>query len=290
MTALFVTKLLQEWLRRCVGLKVLIDLGGCMRVMVLLAAATTFVVSTLFGGCAINNALGLAPSDLDLQNDGSDVAQSKLVQQSEVVYERGSIRRPGADPLLIAAELHVASIDDVSAAAWSDDAYNYLSNSDEAAAVLEHPAVGFDQFAHSSTGEAVLLGSGLGLGMVGGAIAWFVPTKVTDGINRKEQGELQLAVGGGIFAGVVLGIISSAAYTYIVPAMSTPFATPIYRKAARAFNEELEQRVVAAGPQGDAPAPHVHDAPLVSQPEASSPPQAPSEPAPVEVPVPASAP
>lgn len=204
------------------------------------------------GGCAFN-ALGRGPSDLELQNDGSDAAQSELMRQYEVVYDRGIIRRPGADPAAVAADIHVAAVDDVSSPAWSDDAFNYLSTSDAAAEVMEHPAVGFDQFAHSGTGETVIIGTGIGVGIVAGAISWFVPTTVADGISDKEQSELYFATSGGFFAGITLGIIVAAAWTYIMPAMSTPFATPLYRKAARTFNDELEERVVEAGPEGDAP-------------------------------------
>ena len=231
-------------------------------------------------GCAIN-ALGRGPGEMDLQNDGSDDAQSDLVRKYEVVYDRGFIRRPGADPAAVAAEIHVGAVDDVSAPAWSDDAFNYLSSSDAAAAIMESPSVGFDQFAHSGTGETVIIGTGIGAGIVGGAITWFIPTTVADGINASEQAELFYAVGGGFGAGFTLGVIVAAAYTYIVPAVSTPFATPLYRKAARAFNDDLEDSIVDAAPHGDPPA-----APEPSEPAPATTEPAPSTDTPTPVPTP----
>ncbi len=243
---------------------------------------------SFFGGCAFS-ALGRGPADVELQNDGSDAAQAELMQAYGVVYERGLIRRPGADPAAVAADIHVSRVDDVSSPAWSDDAFNYLSTSDDAAAVLEHPAVGFDQFAHSGTGEVVIIGSGMSIGLVAGAISWFVPTTVADGIDADEQSQLYLATSGGFLAGISLGVIVAAAYTYLVPAVSVPFATPLYRKAARAFNDELEERVVDAGPQGDAPElPDASDeaapADAVPAPEAKAPFE--GAPRPVETPTP----
>ena len=263
-----------------------------MRAMAVLVLA----MGPVAGGCAVSS-LGRGPADLELQNDGSDEAQAALVRQYEVVYDRGIIRRPGADPAAVAADIHLPRVDDVSSPAWSDDAYNYLSTSDDAAVVLEHPAVGFDQFAHSGTGEVVILGSGMGIGMVAGALSWFVPTTVADGIDEREQNELYLAVSGGFFAGITLGVIVSAAWTYIVPAISQPFATPMYRKATRAFNDELEERVVEQSPHGDAPPEHDehdgleghghgeggHDDDAAAAPEAATPPFE-GAPRPVETP------
>ena len=183
------------------------------------AIALLLLVGSSLSGCAFS-ALGRGPADLELQNDGSDHAQADLVRAYEVVYDRGIIRRPGADPALVGADIHVDNLTDVASPAWSDDAFNYLSTSDDAAIVMEHPAIAFDQFAHSGTGEVVIMGTSMGVGLVAGAITWFVPTTVADGIDDKETSELYLATSGGFFAGVTLGVILAAAYTYIVPAVS----------------------------------------------------------------------
>lgn len=233
--------------------------------------------AALASGCAFT-ALGRGPTDMDLENDGSDDAQSDLVRKYEVVYDRGVFRRPGADPAAVAAEIHVSHVDDVSAPAWSDDAFNYLSTSDAAAEIMEDPSVGFDQFAHSGTGETVIIGTGIGAGIVGGAITWFIPTTVADGINETEQAELFYAVTGGFSAGITLGVIVAAAYTYIVPAVSTPFATPLYRKAARAFSEDLEDTIIDSAPHGDPPSLPEPDA------ESAAPTPTPDAPKPVETP------
>jgi hypothetical protein len=202
------------------------------------------------GGCAFH-ALGRAPDDLDLQNDGSAAAQSQLYRTYEVVYDNGLIRRPGADPARVAADIHVPKVDDVSTRAWSDDAFNYLSTSDAAAELMEDPAVAFDEFAHSGNGELVLIGLGIGAGLVGGGVTWFVPTTVRDGVSDEEMSQLYLDVSAGFFAGATLGLLVSAAYTYIVPAVTTPLAAPKYRAAARAFNDDLDARITAASPHAD---------------------------------------
>ncbi len=255
-----------------------------MRSLALFGLLTSSIaLSVGTSGCAFN-ALGRGPGEMDLENDGSDDAQSELVRKYEVVYDRGVFRRPGADPAAVAAEIHVSHVDDVSAPAWSDDAFNYLSSSDDAAEIMEDPSVGFDQFAHSGTGETVIIGTGIGAGIVGGAITWFIPTTVADGINENEQAELFYAVTGGFSAGITLGVIVAAAYTYIVPAVSTPFATPLYRKAARVFNDDVEDSIVEAAPHGDPPtAPGPDDAqPSPPEPEATS--NSTETPKPVETP------
>ena len=206
------------------------------------------VVTALFSpGCAINT-LGRGPDDVDLKNDGSEEAQAGIYRNYEVVYERGVLRRPGADPAAVAADIHVRSVDDVSSPAWSDAAYNYLSSSDDAAAVLEHPAVAFDEFAHSGNGELVILGLGAGSGLIGGAVTWFVPTTVRDGVSPEETNQLMLDASAGLVAGAGLGLVVAAAYTYIVPAVTTPLAAAQYRAAVRAFNDELDERIVDGAP------------------------------------------
>ena len=219
--------------------------SSCSSLLVALVVA----IAALGPGCALNT-LGRGPDDLDLKNDGSDEAQPALYRNYEVVYERGILRRPGADPDAVAADIHVDAVDDVSSPAWSDAAYNYLSASDDAAAVLEHPAVAFDEFAHSGNGELVILGLGAGTGLIGGAISWFVPTTVRDGVSAAETNQLALDASAGLFAGMGLGLVVAAAYTYIVPAVTTPMAATQYRAAVRAFNDELDERIAAAGPDG----------------------------------------
>lgn len=243
--------------------------------LLLLAAVAT-------SGCAIS-ALGRGPGEIDLQNNGSDDAQNELLRKYEVVYDRGTLRRPGADPVEVGKEINVDNLADVSARAWSDDAFNYLSTSDAAGEVLEDPSIGFDQFAHSGTGEIVIIGTGIGAGIVAGGITWFIPTTVADGISADEQIQLSYAVTGGFSAGAALGFLVAAAYTYIVPAVSTPFATPLYRKAARAFNEDLEDRIVEGGPSGDPPS---LPTPTTETPTETPPPAAtsPDAPKPVETP------
>jgi hypothetical protein len=209
--------------------------------------AVVLAVGAVAPGCAINT-LGRGPDDIDLKNDGSDEAQAALYRNYEVVYERGMLRRPGADPVAVAADIHVRSVDDVSSPAWSDAAYNYLSVSDDAAEVLEHPSVAFDEFAHSGNGELVIIGVGAGTGLIGGAIAWFVPTTVRDGLSAEETNQLALDASAGLMAGFGLGVVVAAAYTYIVPAVTTPMAASQYRAAVRAFNDDLDERIAGGGP------------------------------------------
>lgn len=204
--------------------------------------------------CAPFNALGRGPAEVDLQNDGSDEAQSALARSYEVVYERGAIRRPGADPIQVAADIHVSRVDDVAAPAWSDDAYNYLSSSETAVEIMDDPAIAFDQFAHSGAGELLSIGTGFSVGIIVGGLTWFIPTRVADGVSSDEQVGLITSVMAGAGGGAIVGGVFAAAYAYIVPSISTPMATPLYRKAVRAFNQDLEEAIVDSEPDGDAPA------------------------------------
>ena len=225
------------------------------RSIALLCTAAALLSSSV--GC-VTTTLGQGPADQDLQNDGSVEAQLELFRDYEVVYDQRTFRRPGADPAVVAQEVH-APVDRVQATAWSDDAFNYLSSSTSAAEVLEDPAVAFDGFAHSGMGETVLIGVGIGGGLMAGSIAWFSATTVRDGVSDVEANDLATSAFAGLGVGGFLGLIVAGAYTYIVPSVSTPFAVPLYRKAARAFNEDLEDRVLAAAPAGDAP-PEADDA------------------------------
>jgi hypothetical protein len=202
-------------------------------------------------GC-VTTGLGQGPTDQDLENDGSVEQQLEMFRTYEVTYDTGTFRRPGADPAAVSEVIH-KKVDSVAAVAWSDDAFNYLSSSPRAAEVMEDPAVAFDAFAHSGMGETVLVGTGFGGGLAAGAIAWFINTTVRDGVNDVEMTDLWTTSSTGFFLGGFLGIIVAGAYTYIVPNVSTPFAVPLYRKAARAFNEDLEDRVLAGAPAGDPP-------------------------------------
>jgi hypothetical protein len=248
-----------------------------------LAAGASLATSA----CAPFNALGRGPAEVDLQNDGSDEAQSALARSYEVVYERGVIRRPGADPIQVAADIHVSRVDDVAAPAWSDDAYNYLSSSDTAVEIMDDPAIAFDQFAHSGAGELLSIGTGFSVGIIVGGLTWFIPTRVADGVSADEQVGLITSVMAGAGGGAIVGGVFSAAYAYIVPSVSTPMATPLYRKAVRAFNQDLEEAIVESEPDGDAPsAPEPTAAPEAA--ESASTPTAPpaSNPPPTETPAP----
>jgi hypothetical protein len=222
-------------------------------------------------GC-VTTGLGQGPTDQDLENDGSVEQQLELFRTYEVSYDTGTFRRPGADPAAVSEVIH-KKVDSVAAVAWSDDAFNYLSSSPRAAEVMEDPAVAFDAFAHSGMGETVLVGTGFGGGLAAGAIAWFINTTVRDGVNDVEMTDLWTTSSTGFFLGGFLGIIVAGAYTYIVPNVSTPFAVPLYRKAARAFNEDLEDRVLAGAPAGDPPPddiePGADDAPAAAAEEGS---------------------
>jgi len=201
----------------------------------------------------VTTAIGRGPTERDLENDGGTEVQLDLYRAYEVTYEQSTFKRPGADPAAVAKEAGLQHVDSVMAAAWGDDAYNYVSSSRRAAEVMEHPAIAFDGFAHSGMGETVLVGVGFGGGMVTGAVAWFAATTVRDGITEAEFADLYVTSSTGLLIGGTLGVIIAAAYTYIVPNVSTPFAVPFYRKAAQVFNEDLEDRIIRNSPHGDAP-------------------------------------
>lgn len=270
------------------------------RTIALLCTAAAVVSSSV--GC-VTTTMGQAPTDQDLHNDGSVDEQLDLFRAYEVVYDQGNFHRPGADPEAVAKEVHLSRVDSVQAVAWSDDSFNYLSSSPRAADVLEDPAVAFDGFAHSGMGETVLIGVGFGGGLMAGSIAWFSATTVRDGVSDAEVSDLYTSAFAGLGVGGFLGLIVAGAYTYIVPSVSTPFAVPLYRKAARAFNEDLEDRVLQAGPAGDAPpdpetdegddvdgdtdgSDDTAEAPAVDAPAAANPappaPAAPATPTPIE--------
>lgn len=223
-----------------------------VRLVPTLSVALCLAVSGLSSVGCVTTAMGQGPAEQDLINDGSVEEQLELFRAYEVTYDSHTFRRPGADPAAVGAEIH-RGVDSVSATAWSDDAFNYLSSSQRAAEVMEDPAVAFDAFAHSGMGETVLLGVGLGGGMATGAIAWFINTTVRDGVSDVETSDLITSTATGFGLGGFLGLIIAGAYTYIVPAVSAPFAVPLYRQAARAFNEDLEDRVIDNAPAGDPP-------------------------------------
>ncbi len=198
-------------------------------------------LASLAGCTTMSAGLGQGPTMQDLENDGASEQQLALYRRYEVVYDSGTFRRPG--PTGTSNQ----------AAAWSDEAFNYLSSSERAGALMESPAIAFDTFAHSGKGETVLLGTGLTGGLATGAIAWFIQTTVRDGVNDAEFSDLWTTAGTGLLLGGFLGVIVAGAYTYIVPNVSAPFAVPVYRQAARAFNEDLEEGILEASPAGDAP-------------------------------------
>ena len=198
-------------------------------------------LASLAGCTTMSAGLGQGPTMQDLENDGASEQQLALYRRYEVVYDSGTFRRPGP----------TGSSNQV--AAWSDEAFNYLSSSDRAGELMESPAIAFDTFAHSGKGETVLLGTGLTGGLATGAIAWFIQTTVRDGVSEAEFSDLWTTAGTGLLLGGFLGVIVAGAYTYIVPNVSAPFAVPVYRQAARAFNEDLEEGIVEASPAGDAP-------------------------------------
>ncbi len=214
--------------------------------------ALALVGTVMSTGC-VTTVLGQGPTDQDLANNGDVNEQLDLYRNYEVVYERGQLKRPGADPAAVAAEAQLSHIDAVAAPAYSDDAFNYLSSSKAAAEYMDHPAVAFDGFARSGMGETVILGVSVGGGIVAGGVAWFVNTTVRDGISAQEYADLSVSTGSGIFLGTLMGVIVAGAYTYIIPAISSPLAVPLYRKAASTFNEDLEDRILEGAPPGDPP-------------------------------------
>lgn len=216
------------------------------------AAVAVVVSSSSLTGC-VTTAMGRSPTDHDLRNDGSPEAQDGLFRTYEVVYDEHVFRRPGVAPEVVAQELHLEAVDDVAAVAWSDDAFNYLSSSPDAADLMEHPAVSFDAFAHSGQGQTAIVGVGIGAGVIAGGVSWFARTTLRDGMSTNETNDLWITTAGGLVVGTVLGALVASAYSYIVPAVSSPLATPLYRQAARAFNEDLEDRLLEASPTGDAP-------------------------------------
>lgn len=256
------------------------------------AAVAVVVSSSALTGC-VTTALGRSPTDHDLRNDGSPEAQDGLFRTYEVVYDDHVFRRPGVAPEVVAQELHLEAVDEVAAVAWSDDAFNYLASSPDAADLMEHPAVSFDAFAHSGQGQTAIVGVGIGAGVIAGGVSWFARTTLRDGITTDETNDLWVTTAGGLVVGTVLGALVSSAYSYIVPAISTPLATPLYRQAAQAFNEDLEERLLDGAPAGDAP-PDADDDEAVQDDDAPAPEaapdaaEAPATPAaPVPVPVPA---
>jgi hypothetical protein len=231
-------------------------------------AAMVAVAMTMMVGCV--HTLGRPPTEADLQNDGTLEAQDELYKRYSVTLERGLIKRPGASPELVQNIDKLVDIDFVDAPAWSDDAYNYLSTTEDGAEALETPAVAFDQFNNNGVAPALLLGVGAAVGLVGGVTTWFIPTTLRDGINNTEIASLTLLGAGGMGAGIVLGALLAGTYGLLGPALSGPLATPAYRVAVRAFNDDLEARI-AAGATGveataqEAPTPAPTPTPVVEE-------------------------
>jgi hypothetical protein len=212
--------------------------------MRILLTATTLVLLT---GCGTWS-IGRGPADIDLVNDGSTEQQKKLRDSYELKYERGMIERPGGDKDEIAKEIG-ESVAETKTPAYSENAADYLGSSDIASDATDTAVVGFDRFAHSNvpslgiTGGCVLVGAAIG-------IASTVPN--TTGFDAGTFSVISEGAFGGAVGGLFLAVPIEFIYSLSVPLLSSALASADYKKGVRAFNKDLELRILKAGKKPDA--------------------------------------
>jgi hypothetical protein len=208
------------------------------------------VLAILFSlGCATNHQkIGKPPTDDALQNDGTPQARDNLRKKHQRVFEDGSFWRQGK-----------------SAEAHTDEAYNYLSTSDEAKELLDGPIPKVDALLSRNDSVAVAIGAlfGVVLGTSGAIVlstAQFASNPTVGNADFVTSG-LMSGVLGSLFSGAVFALVSlSVSYFVVVPVMGT-MAADDYREAAQAFNADLDARIMAAGPHENTVAPTGEETP-----------------------------
>jgi hypothetical protein len=234
-----------------------------MRALATLVSLSLSVLTSV--GCGTLS-IGRGPTDLDLRNDGSAEAQQALQKKYALAYRPFSIERPGASTDEVAAEIQ-ERVAEVRTAAWSDEAADYLATSVAAEELIDTTPVSFDRFAHGPVPTtmlfvgSVLVGSGLGM-----ASAVNVGSVNGGTVADVSWGALNGAVGGMFFA-VPLMIV----YQLTIPLLSASLASSDYKRAVRAFNKDLEVRIVNSA-EAHKPAPEVTAPAPLSTPAAQPPP------------------
>lgn len=225
----------------------------------LIAVVTVVALS----GC-VTSGLGRPPTNADLRNDGSPADQQALLDEYTLAYRDGLIVRPGASPEEVGVSF-------VQAPAYGEEAQEYLSTSSAAALELEGGSVAFDRFVRGGAGQtalttsAVLLGATLGMAST---IPGIVAAMEAGDPSRISLFGVTTAIGVGALSGVFASVPLSLVYYLALWPLAQVAAEGDYRRAVRAYNQELEVRIEAAaegqGPVGSgapSPAPSTPPAP-----------------------------
>ena len=201
-----------------------------------MASRPLLVVGLIFaaiaGGCA-HDTLGAPPTDLDLRNDGAPLARSHLYRTYQVTYGDGRFRRPSSGELTAAAE--------------SDEAANYLNTSLPARAELETGAVAFDRFMHSGSLYTVTAGVGMSIGLVSGLSATLPLAYDAMVADRSSAPKELLGVSKAAGLGALVGVVAAIPVVWLIDLTVNPVVRSVaaadYREAANAFNADLQKRI-----------------------------------------------
>ena len=216
------------------------------------------VLFALTAGCA--HTLGEPPTAYDLRNDGTPESQAHLYNEYKLTYADGNFSRPS----------HI----EYSAEATSDAALNYLLVSEPAQDELATLPVAIDQFNHSPSFYATVVGTGVSVGAALGVFA-ALQAGAFDQLFLSAGGNAPDPVGGATtiaswtIYGIIWGLVASLPLALIADLTVKPMvrgvASSSYRNAAKAYNADLNRRIAEATdpslrqPASDDGAPHVAD-------------------------------
>ena len=244
------------------------------------ALVASLVVASVTG-CAT---LGSPPLDEDLITDGSPEAKAALLREYRVVYEDGSIRRPGA------ADPGAAP----SSQAFTDEAYNYLSTSEPAREELDGSLfVRVDRATRTGVLPALLALTIPIVVTAGASTAAIYGYQSVTSTGDPLRPQTSTAVGTAALYGSLGGLavlggatifwaLSSGVFYVLAPFL----ASGAYRDSTAAFNDELESRITRLADPNATKKPRARRTPIrieVTPPETSpgeTPPDAPTTPEP----------
>jgi len=207
--------------------------------------AASVVLAIAATGCA-HYGIGTPPLETDLVNDGTPQAQRAMVDEYRIESKNGWINRPGGDPKKY-------NVDELKAKVASDEATEYLESSERAAKKAQTAAIGFDRTVNSSTFQNAIVLTIVIAGAIGGAVV-AIPAVVSaaTGPDRTNWDMMNSFgnVGWSMFGGGVGGCLASIPFSllnfWLIVPLADAMAAADYKKAATAFNKDLEEKVRAA--------------------------------------------
>lgn len=231
----------------------------------LLLASMLALLTTPLAGCGTLS-IGRGPTELDLVNDGSTEKQGALQRKYELALKDGLFRRPGVDPIEVGVEIG-ETVAQVATPAYSENAEAYLATSLPAEEAADTGFVAFDRFTHAPTTLGMIYAGTVGIAAAAGAASALAGT--ADGFTGDDANAMVNGAISGAFAGLMLAVPVGFVFQLTAVPLSSGLAAGDYRKATRAFNKDLTERIKAAATSTPAVAPA---APIASPPASVPPP------------------